>query len=86
MEDRVAAVERLAHGRRVGEVADHGLDLGRVVVGRGDQVDDPRLVACGRELVDDVRADEPGAAGDESLHRRSYPETAWSSAGTSAGR
>jgi hypothetical protein len=35
---------------------------------RQQRVEYPRLVALGEQRVDDVGADEPGAAGDENLH------------------
>ena len=46
----------------------HGVDLAGRVVRRRAQVEDARLVAGGAQLVDDVGADEAGAAGDEDPH------------------
>ena len=66
VEHRIDALERLLHDRGIAEIAEHRLHV-RVVRGR-DQIEDPRFVARGVQLVDDVRADEPGAAGDEDLH------------------
>src|SRR5262249_56522017 len=81
VDDRLAAGDRGPHRTRVDQVADRGVDLVRLVPGRGGEVEDSRIVAGCGDLVDDVRADEPRPAGDEDLQ----PPTAWS-AGRAAGR
>ena len=63
--DRVAAAHRAPDGVRVPDVGDRRLDLAAAVVGRRAQVEDDRLVPCGEQAVDDVRADEAGAAGHQ---------------------
>jgi hypothetical protein len=65
----VAVPHGVAQVVRVQQVADVGIDLAGLVMGRGAQVEDARLVAGGAQLVDDVGADEPGSAGDEHPHR-----------------
>ena len=42
----------------------------------GEVVDDGHLVAAREERVDEVRSDEPGAAGDEGLHAAADPSQA----------
>ena len=68
------AVDQVAHRARV---ADVGLDQLRrraraagevLALAGGEVVDDGHVVAALDERVDEVRADEPGASGDESLH------------------
>ena len=74
VDDRLAALRSLRHGLRVGDVALVELVLDAVEVGAvagvGELVEDDHLVAGRREAVDEVRADEPGAAGDEHAHRK----------------
>ena len=74
--DVIDAAQRAGHGRAVAHVA---LDeLGRRIevvraggVGGGMQpVEDPHVVAAREQRVDDVRADEAGAAGDEHAAHR----------------
>ena len=73
VEDGVAAGDEPAHQRLVADVAVDELDLaalqraGEVADAAADHVvdDDDLAGAEGDELVDDVRADEAGAAGDE---------------------
>ena len=79
VDDRVAALHRV--GDRVG-VLDAGVhegvaravaDVGEVLLaaGVGELVEHDDLVAVLRDaLADEVRADEPGSAADEQLHRR----------------
>ena len=66
--DRIAALDGGADSVAIGEVRERGVDLALGVPGRRDEVEDPRLVACYGQLVDDVRADEARAAGNENLH------------------
>jgi hypothetical protein len=62
--DRVAPADAGANGVDVEQVADDR----RVRVLRPDEIEDDGLVPGGRQLVDDVRADEARAAGDQDLH------------------
>src|SRR5581483_6618978 len=65
----VAAAYRGADGRLIAEVADRCVDRVAVAVVRGgEEVEVARLVTAGLQPVEDVRADEPGAAGDEHPH------------------
>ena len=68
MHDRVAAGERRRDGVGVAEVAEHGLDVAGAMVRRRNEVEDPRLEPSRLQLVDDVRSDKAGAAGDEHFH------------------
>ncbi len=68
MQEGVAALDRGAHVLVDAEVAQHEVDVARRSVGRRHQVEDAGLVPVGLEPVDDVGADEAGAAGDEDLH------------------
>ena len=74
MEDGVGAVDEICHQLRVPDVADDHLDLARLRHRIGEIfgpsahhiVDDNDLGASRiDEQIDDVRSDEPGAAGDE---------------------
>jgi hypothetical protein len=73
VKDRVDAVERAAEDFGVAYVADDELDLVVQVLGPlrvavyllHEAVEGAYRVAGGEELVGQVRADEPGAAGDE---------------------
>ena len=60
----VALVELVLDALEVGAVA-----------GVGQLVEDDDLVAGGGEPPDEVRADEPGAAGDEDAARVTVPRT-----------
>ena len=74
--DRVAAAHRRLQGVAIEQVAEHGVDLAGGVVGGRAHVEDARRDAGRQQAVDDVRADEAGAAGDEdALMRalRSWP-------------
>jgi hypothetical protein len=54
VKDGVAAGDGAAHGVRVTEITQHGLDLSRRMVRRFDEVEDARVVPRGVESVDDV--------------------------------
>jgi hypothetical protein len=65
--DELAAAQRAADRVVVADVAAHVLDVdtGRL------RVEDHRLMTARHQRLDDVRADEAGAAGDQdSCHRR----------------
>lgn len=72
VEDDFDAVERGGDGVGVAQVADDELGVGRQVVRPPvrvgllvERVEDPDAVAAGQQRVDEVRADEAGAPGDE---------------------
>src|SRR6266508_1510192 len=69
MEDAVDAVHRPAHSPPVGDVPAGALELEtRQVVEPGSTAQQqPQRVAALRERADNVRAQEPGASGDEGL-------------------
>ena len=73
VENRLATLCRCGDGAAVGDVALHELDVRalevRAVARIGELVEDNDLVACGGEALCAVRADEPGATGDEDSHR-----------------
>jgi hypothetical protein len=52
----------------VAEVAYDARHLVRLVVARGNEIEDPRFVASAEKLIDDVGADEPGSPGYEDAH------------------
>jgi hypothetical protein len=64
---RENCIAALAAGGQHREVRERGGPTLVARVGR-DEVEDPGLVACCGQLVDDVRADEARAARDENLH------------------
>ena len=66
--DRVDAVDRGLHRLDVGDVGEPDVDR-RQARRRRDAIEDPDVGTAGDQLLDDVRADEAGAAGDENLHR-----------------
>ena len=73
VDDRLAALRRARDRVRVGDVALVELVLDafevRAVARVGQLVEDDDVVAARGEATDEVRADEPGAAGDENPHR-----------------
>jgi hypothetical protein len=85
VDDRVAAVERLGERFAICEVADHGLGLVRAVVRRRAQVVVANVAPGLEQGVDDVGADEAGAAGDEDPAHPVAPTTAGSRSPTGAG-
>ena len=72
---RPHAVDQVAHRRRIADVGLDEFGRGARAVGEvlalagGEVVHDRHVVAALDERVDQVRPDEPGASGDESLHR-----------------
>ena len=79
VDDRVAALHRLAHDRRVLDRADHQLDaLGQVLAPArvGELVEHADLV-LGLDEADVGGADEPGGAGDQELHAASFSACRW---------
>ena len=58
MDDRVAALKRVADGVRVAEIAEHRVHVSGAMVRRRDEVEDARLVPSRLQPVDDVRSDE----------------------------
>ena len=76
VEDDVAALDGREHTLEAAEVALHDLDVLRDVeqvapVARREVVEDADIVAALEQRVDQMRPDEPGAAGDE--HPRHGP-------------
>ena len=73
VDDRVAAAGRARDVVGLGDVALEELDLLQrqvgAVAGIGELVEHDDLLAGGEEALDEVRADEAGAAGDEDAHR-----------------
>ena len=69
MGDGVAVRHGVTEVVHAEEVADVGVDLAGRMVRRRAQIEDPRLVAGGAQLVDDMGADESGPPGDEHPHR-----------------
>ena len=68
VDDRVASPDSAARDLAIGDVAaDRCVRPGRMMA-RGDEVEDDRLVAAGGEDIENMRADESGAAGDENPH------------------
>jgi hypothetical protein len=71
MEHDGNALDRARHGSCVAHVAVDQLDVMTHVLevcrpARGEIVEDPNPVATSEEGVNDVRADEPGAARDDT--------------------
>lgn len=69
MRDRAAALHRLRHQCRIGDIADNQLDpriiQRQIAAFAGRQiVEDPHRMALGEQGIRQVRADETGAAGD----------------------
>src|SRR5690606_30885576 len=87
VEDDLAPGDRPGDGVGVGDVALDDLDAGREVVqpAGGEVVEHHDVVAPGQEGVDEVRADEAGAAGDERPHDRT-PAVAPTAARTASAR
>ncbi len=76
VDDGVAVLHRRAEGVLVEEVPDNGVDRVGFVVSGLLQVVDARLEAGVRQLVDDVRTDEPRATCDQdATHAVSSTET-----------
>ena len=78
MDDRIHIVQRAANGVAVAHVTGLQLDL-RIEVRRAsalrmhlrvEVVEDAHVPAVGEKPVGEMRADEPGAAGDQNLHGR----------------
>jgi len=63
MDHRAAVCHRVAQPVELAEVPHDHLDVG--MPRRRAQIVDPRTQSGGQQAVDHVRADEPGAAGDE---------------------
>jgi hypothetical protein len=74
VDDRIPTRGSLGDHVRVADVADDELDPGPLQVRRvarvGELVEHADLVPGSLEPLGEVRADEPGAAGDENAHRR----------------
>ena len=68
VDDRVAALGRGEDGWRVEQVADDHLAVLAPVAGV-ERVEHARLVTLAQQSVDDVRADEARAAGNEDVQR-----------------
>ena len=68
MDDHVAAVDGGVHRILVAQVADRVLERMAVQVGRFEQVEVSGLMAGREHPVDDMRADEAGAARDKHFH------------------
>ncbi len=74
MDERVASGEAAGDHLTVADVPDDELRLPRevrrhaLVHLRVEQVEDPHLVPVGEQALDEVGADEAGAAGDENAH------------------
>jgi hypothetical protein len=76
--DRVNALERPAHRVAVTDVTGLKLDVAGEVTGTlsvrvdlpVEVVESTHLVALSKQPVGEVRADEPGAAGDQNAHGR----------------
>ena len=72
--ESIHALQRPLHGVAVADVALDPLDIGSEVVGpavvdlRIERVEHPHLVAGRKQAIDEVRADEAGAAGDQDTH------------------
>src|SRR6185503_15600642 len=67
VDDDVAGGHRRAQPRDVAQIADALLDVRRGVPLRRALVEDPRPMPSGQQTVDDVRADESGAARHEHV-------------------
>src|SRR6266849_2832510 len=61
---RAGSKQRVA----VADVPDDHVHLARIVVWRGHEVEDSRLVSGGAKAVDHMRSDEAGSACDENFH------------------
>ena len=70
----IQAASRHVLGVQLGALLERGLEV-RQPAGR-EVVDDVDLVAVRDEGVDEVGADEAGAAGDEGLHGPTQPRAA----------
>ena len=62
--DRVATLQRVRERNRIGDLTDHRGNVLMLRPGRGPEIVDDRLVAVVSQLVNHVRADEPGSTGD----------------------
>ncbi len=79
VDDRVAALHRLAHDRRVLDRSDDELDVVRQVLaaaGVGELVEDPHLVLLLRD-PHVCRADESGGSRHKQLHAASFSLSRW---------
>ena len=87
VDDRVAARSGGVYGFAVADVAFDELEVRalqvRGVAGVGQLVEHDHLFADGGETLGEVRADEPGAAGDEHAHREQATVPACRSFGVS---
>ena len=68
MDHGVAALHGALDGAQVEQIGTHVLDVARAVVRRLAQVEDANGDPVGAQAVDDMRADEAGAAGDQDSH------------------
>ena len=75
--DRIATARSPSRGGEIGDVADHLAHRSWVVVPGLHVVEDHGLVPGVRNRIDDVRADEAGAARDEDSHRAAAWRPAW---------
>ncbi len=81
VDDALDAVERRGDGVVVAHVGDDQLDLRVEVCGalasrvhlRIERVEDAHTVPALEQAIREMGADEPGAAGDQELHRTSIP-------------
>ena len=68
---RSGVVEHVAEVLADVALGERGLGAQVLALAGGEVVDDGDLVAAREQRVDDVRADEPGAAGDDRPHAAS---------------
>ena len=80
--DRIASIQSGPQCVEVEQVADNGIDLVGIMVSRGHQVEDARLVPVGEQAVHNVGPDESRPARHEDLHAG----TPWFDSDTADGR